>query len=902
MTVRDTHPHPDPIADFPLSAVQKQFWVFDQLDPGTPALNVAVRWRLTGQFQAANIERAFRHIIDRHEILRTRFVEDDGLPVQQVMDSAEFKLGHVDLRATPADQHQTRVDTIALEDAARPFDLTQPCQLRATLVRLTADEAILLITAHHIVFDGFSIGVLGRELGDAAEAYEAGYEPQLPDLPLQYGDVCLWQQEMYASGAIDADAAYWQDQLADLPYFELPADHPRPPERSAAIATIRHPLPKGFGDRLEGLARDRQVSPFVLGAAVVAACLHRQTGAQDLAFGIQTAGRNEVELEPLIGAFINTLVLRFQTDDSASFGTLLAQAKTRVADAIAHQALPFTDLVDRLNLPRDASRTPLVSVNFNLSKVFMQGRRHGDFEIASVPSHTPGATYDLYIALIGRPDGWLLSVDYAPALYDRTTAEALAAQLADSFATIFDTPEAPLAALPAPAPRTPQQAPPPAVPALETVLQSHPLVARATQRATAQGPYAFVSPPPHSHASLETLPGELMTLAAKALPPQDRPVGISVLASLPTDPALLPLPSGNQPAPAQDVHSTLRAMWADVLGTPNPPEDVSFFNLGGNSLQAVRLLTRMRREWPLKLGIAQIYDNPTLAQMGALIAAQLGDTPEPAQDDWRVVPLVEGAQTPQLIGFNNIGTMLATAQDPASQRGAICVRLFDGTHADNIDGLSFTEIAALYARAVTRAQPQGPYLLFGLCVHGNLALEAARVLQDQGHEVSGVILKDVWEPTYFEHLHADRRMRWREKFHALGERIRRVRDGTLSLSAMLGSYRLIRATGVLQLLTALGLIDRVRISDLDPLQEEFTTRLTLARDAYRPQPFNGKVLHVVTKFSPQGRGFKPSIGWEDVVKGPLKTVHLDEVLVHGNRRIGTSDLAREIEAFLQETA
>ena len=902
------------VAAFPLTATQERCWFLDRINPGEPALNVAVRWELRGRVSAEAVERAFAHVIARHEILRTRFVERDGAPMQEVLDHAPFRLGQFDLRTTPEADRLARIDAIAHEEAERPFDLARPPLIRANLVRFDAGRAMLLIVAHQSVFDGYSIGILGREIGTAAAAFDAGGTPDLPDLPLQYGDVALWQRELHASGILEEEAGYWRETLAGAPYFEVQPDHPRPATRSTAVAMLHRPLPADFPDRLRAAAKAAGVTPFAFGAGAVSAALHRLTGASEVLMGTQIAGRTETDLEPLIGVFINNLVLRLPTAPDTTLAQQIAHAGTVVGGALAHQTMPFNRLVEILNPPRDASRNPLISVNYNLLEVFMKGWSFGDFELISVPSHAPGSVYDLEIVAIGRPEGgWRLTVEYRPDLFEVDTVERLLALVEDVFATAFAAPQTPLAALPIdPALERRGAQTDPAHAAIEAILRDHPMVAEAACIAAPTGPYAFVTARDTGTTPLERLPADILAYA-EALGGAV-PAGVSLLAALPrtasggVDRTQLRAPTeaarvrtGTPPDPA--VVEALRADWQDILGIDAVPPAASFFDLGGHSLLAVRLLARIRDRWAVPLGIAAIYENPTLPALAAAIAARRTEAHAAPTEDWRILRLVREGRAQPLIAVNNAATALALGGQFAEPHPISCVRLYDsgrGLDADAlVAGLDFEEIAARYAEVIRAAQPEGPYLLYGNCVHGNLALEAARHLQAEGAEIAGVVMKDVWEPGYTARILADSGLRRREKLHALRNKLRMVRAGHMSLSAALGSYRIVRATGVLQAATALRLIDRVRLSDLEADQERFISVVTDARDRYRPAPLDLPVLHVVTRISPRHAPFSPSIGWDKVIAPHrLKTVHLGEVYVHRATRIGVGDLAREMEAFL----
>ncbi|MCA0921703.1 condensation domain-containing protein [Pseudooceanicola nanhaiensis] len=905
------------VAEFPASATQKRCWFLDQMRPGNPALNVAVRWELRGNVSAKVLEEAFQYVIARHEVLRTRLVEGEDGPVQQVAASVEFKLDQVDIRAAVQGDPLLRVDAIARENAERPFDLSKAGLLRATLVRFEADRAMLLIVAHQSCFDGYSIGVLGREIGIAADAINRGVEPDLPELPLQYGDYALWQQEYLSSGVLDEETEYWTAALHDMRYFEIEPDRARPAVRSVEGAQVDMDLPPDFGDRLAKAAQARGMSTFAFGCAVFSAALQRMTGESDVSFGSQIAGRNDVDLEPLIGVFINNLVLRFDVDPAKPFAAHLDQAKEVVTGALSHQTMPFNQLVQVLNPVRDAGRNPLISINFNLQTVFMKTQEYEGFALRSSPSHAPGAVYDMDVAVIGRPTGWQMNAEYQSQLFEAETIAAFLDLLAQAFEQAFAEAEKPIATLPLPerlANRRDRSSR--ALSRVEEALAAHAYVAEAAAISDGTETYGFVTPAPGTTVALETLPEVLMDHLAQKLAEADMPRGVSVLALLPRkqngalNRALLRPPAQRRGtaraarrAVDPEVAARIRGIWQELLGLETVPDTASFFDLGGDSLLTVRMLTRIREAYGLELGIATAYEYPTLTTLTGAVWERLSAKEEatPAEPDWRILPLrKDGAGVP-LISVNNAATPMALAQDGTTPRKATCVRLFEGDHGLDQTDRSFEEVAREYADLVREAQPEGPYLFYGNCVHGNLALETARILHAEGAEIAGVTMKDVWEPGYAEALLKDPKMRKAEKWQALRNRIRMVREGEMSFWAMLDMYRAARKTGIVHMAEALGLYNRAHASDLEEEQQRAISYLSKARDAYRPAPVDFPVLHVVTEITPQGSGFSPSIGWEKVVaEGQLKTVHIPKVSVVGNKRSGTEAFAQEIETFLAE--
>ncbi len=922
-TDQPPRPTPELVASFPCSTMQRQMWFLDQLTPGDPALNVAMRWELKGRFQTASIERAFATVADRHEILRTRFVAQDGAPVQEVLSHAEVRLSQLDLRTTPAAERAARIEAIAEQEAARPFDLTEACALRVTLIRSAADQVTLVVVAHHIIFDGYSIGLMASEVGRAIEAFEAGRAPDFPPLPLQYGDYTLWQQDYLASGVEAEDRAYWTEAMRGIGYFEIEPDKPRPAIRSTAIARLHRDLGGDFGDRLAAAARPWGISAFTFGTAVVAASLHRATGAAEVVLSTPVSERSEPDLEGLIGPFITNQVLRLPTAPGTRFADHLARTRGVVEGALAHRTLPFSALVEIVNPPRDPARAPIAAVSFALMPIFTKPAAYDGFAFSSSPMYNPGSSHDMRILILGRPGGWRLTVEYTPDLYEARTIDGLMSALVAGFDRLFQSTDLTLADLPLGAGLAARGGTEARVlKRIEQVLAEHPDVAAAAAVQVGPAPYAYVSPAPGTLTPLETLPAILMAQAAAALPQADRPRGVSVLASLPRDAAgdvdraRLPPPPPPPPvaatAPATpkgpaapdpaEVHVRLAALWADLLGRAQPARGVSFFDQGGHSLLAVRLMARIRQAFGVALGVRVLYEHPTLDALATRIAAELRPAAPVIEDDWRIEPLqTEGTAQP-ILAVNDVAIMVSALGHMADRHPATCIRLFDGTRGIDQTERSFEQIAEDYARVARKVQPHGPYVLFGVCVHGNIALETARVLQAQGETVRAVILKDVWEPGYVERLKASPLSRWLERLHAFQNKRRMVREGTLTLAAMLGSYRILRKSGLLHLLKALRLIDKVRATDLEPEQERFVAYISHARNRYRPKPFAAPVLHVITRITPRGWPFAPSIGWEQVVTGPLKTVYIDDIRVHRGQDYGTADLAREIDAFLAEQA
>lgn len=410
---------------FPCSLAQERFWVLDQLDPGNTALNVAVRWRLEGVVDSATMERAIRQVIERHEVLRTGFVETDGAPQQHVRPSVAFRLAVSDLTRLPEAARTPELLRLGTAEAHASFDLASAPLLRVRLVQLTPVQSVLLVTAHHIVCDGWSVGILARDIGRCYQALRGGGPVDLPELPLQYGDYALWQRAWLDSDALDDARMFWRDLLHGAKYFELPTDRPRPPLQSANGAILSVLQPREVTDRVDQFGRRHGATLFMTALACLVAMLHRYTGESDISVGTQVAGRDQVELEDMVGLFINTIVLRLDAAGDPTAAGLLERVRDTVRAALGHEAMPIEQLITLLKPERDLSRNALFSVNFIFQRSFITNASYGEYALVDIPSQSAGALYDLNFFMVERPEGWRTSCEYNTDLFDAGTVEAM---------------------------------------------------------------------------------------------------------------------------------------------------------------------------------------------------------------------------------------------------------------------------------------------------------------------------------------------------------------------------------------------------------------------------------------------------------------------------------------------
>jgi thioesterase domain-containing protein len=441
------------IERFPASPAQARFWFLERVRPGRPDNAITLRWRVTGDLPTDALEAAFQAVIHRHEALRTCLVEDDGTPVQEVRDAVDFKLGLVDIRALPIDDHEARIARIAADMAVEPFDLGRPPLLRATHVRTGPGRATLLVTAHHCVFDGWSGGLLGREIGALAAEGLTGRPADLPELSLHYPDYALWQEACATSPARADEIAFWSATLARAAHFALSPDvADTPAEPVSAPRRLALPLPADVAARLTGAAARLGASPFMLGAAAASAVLAAETGAPEVLLATPVSGRDEFDLEPLIGVFVNTIVLRLPAPCHSSGAEHLERTRAAVEAALAHQSCPLEEVMRAAPPPRPIdpgeARTPYTSVAFGMSRGFLDVMDHGPFRIEGEMTQTPGALYPLNLNLVGDGDGWTLVIDHDGARHSDERIAALGSRVIDAVERLVDTPSARLLDVP----------------------------------------------------------------------------------------------------------------------------------------------------------------------------------------------------------------------------------------------------------------------------------------------------------------------------------------------------------------------------------------------------------------------------------------------------------------------
>jgi amino acid adenylation domain-containing protein len=414
--------------EFPASFAQQRMWVLDRMDPGKAVYNVPYFARLSGPLDAAALEHALDGVRRRHETLRTTFAEREGTVLQVVHPFVPVPLRVVDLSGLPPEERDAEAWRMAHEDANSGFDLERGPLLRAGLVRLEAGEHLLMMCMHHIVSDGWSLGVLVREMNDLYDAFRQGRTDPLPPLELQYGDFAAWQRGHLQGETLEAQAAFWRDALQGAPpALELPSDRPRPARASNRGDHLTLTLPAELGVRLRALAAREGATLFSVLLAAWRAVLGRHAGQDDVVVGTAVAGRSRRELEPLIGFFVNTIPLRTGLEGDPSFGELVRREKETLLEALGHQDLPFERIVEALRLPRDLSRNPIFQVDFGLQNMPGRAPSLGEAALTEVSVGYDAAKFDLSLSCAEDGQEVSVLVEWAVDLFDRQTAERLAA-------------------------------------------------------------------------------------------------------------------------------------------------------------------------------------------------------------------------------------------------------------------------------------------------------------------------------------------------------------------------------------------------------------------------------------------------------------------------------------------
>jgi thioesterase domain-containing protein/acyl carrier protein len=664
---------------FPCSVVQRTCWYLDRISPGTPANNIAVRFRLEGALDVCLLEHALKEVILRHEVLRTRFISEDGEPKQLVEAEAKFSLPLVDLRRLPEEERRSEAERLSSEEARLGFNIESGPLFRGKLIQLADREFMLLLTLHHIVSDGWSIGVLTDEMGQFYEMLAEGTAPKLDPLTLQYADYSCWQQEWMNSGELGQKLSDLKNRLDDFCPISIPTDFERPalPVSKGEIRSAV--LPRSLTDQLKTLSDQRGCTLFVTMLSAFGILMAHESSQTDLAIRTQVSGRDQMELESLIGWFVNSIILRIDASGDPSFSDLVERSRRIVLESFEYQQVPFERVMEAIRPKLNNPRQLPFQVNFIFQRDFVRPWERSGIKMTAIPSKSTGTFVDLNFFLVERKDGWRASVDVNTDVFAPETGDALLNKFTKVLEAVAENPQVRLSELVMPSRQRP------AVP-----------VGKAS---------AF---PREEH-----IPGKTH-------------YEIAVIE-----------------------------IWERVLNRRPIGVLSNFFDLGGHSLNAVRMLVELRERFGMEIKLSQLFVDPTPRAMAKVISGEGAP-----RDDRDIIPVQPNGARPAffMIGGDHFYRPLAKSLGDNQPFLVVPLERYRTPEMED----SFTvplgkerpRVARDLAALLIKQYGHGPFYLGGWCADGVTAFETARAIEEQGGAVGMVALFDAPNPKYLAEARA----------------------------------------------------------------------------------------------------------------------------------------------------
>ncbi|MFZ5515901.1 MAG: amino acid adenylation domain-containing protein [Candidatus Zhuqueibacterota bacterium] len=435
--------------EFPMSYAQERMWFLHQWEPDSPLYNIPAAVRLTGNVDMFLLKRALHEVVRRHDVLRGVFTEKDNHPVQEIAPELELPFSYIDLRQSPPENREAEALQLISGDARKPFDLKRGPLFRVSLIQTCDTDYLFMLNMHHIVSDGWSIGVLIREVTLLYEAFRQNSPSPLPEIVIQYADFADWQKKYLRGDVLEKQLDYWKRQLGDNPpVLQLPTDRPRPlfPSFQGAYATFT--LTPDLTDTLRKLSKANDSTLFMTLFAAFNILLHRYSGQDDISVGTPIANRNRSEIEGLIGFFVNTLVIRSNFSGNPTFKEFLGRVRDTATQAYSNQDVPFEMLVEAVQPNRDLSHTPLFQVMFALQENPVEAIRLPDFEMKGLEAESGTAKFDITLFMEERAGGLKGAFEYSTDLFDAATMENLIGHFVTMLHAIARHPEEKISALP----------------------------------------------------------------------------------------------------------------------------------------------------------------------------------------------------------------------------------------------------------------------------------------------------------------------------------------------------------------------------------------------------------------------------------------------------------------------
>ena len=689
---------------YPLSAGQRRLLSLEQLTPGTSRYNITEAFRLMGPLDAAVLQDSISLTLERHEVLRAAFKHKAGTWTQSILDVPSEPLDVKNLSHLAATQRLGSAINLVKKDLSTPFVLEDGHLVRSGLIKLAPNDHIFFITIHHLVADAWSFDLLLKEIAQQYEAKINQAKAEVPELSIQYADFAAWQSTWLDEEDAKKQLAYWEEEFeAGVAPLILPTDTEQAAAQSTKGGNKRILLSQDLLGMLMNASIEEKLTPFALFLSAYKCMLYRYSGQNELALCTPVAGRNRIEVEPLIGYFNNLLVLRSKLSDETLFKEVANQLTQKSAEASDHQNIPFEMVASLPGL----RRVPLTRSFFTFQNAISAAFQLPGLEIDTIELENTSADFDLAIYVEQKDENVFITAEYKTSLFEESTISSLLANYVSILKAIGEDPGLKLGDLPAF--ELPFQPTPQGLPNVDNTGINEEDVSIEDVR---------------EEDDTEPVITQSITLTVNGAEPGGDMLPSKAAPELPK-----PLV-----APADDIEEILTRIWERALGINNIGVHDNFFDLGGHSLMAVDIFNEIQKYISdCELPLAALLEAPTIYALAERIRS--GE-----EEDWSpLVTIQEGRNSIPLFCMHGAGGNVLLYRDLAMQLGPS--QTVYGLQAQGMDGLRpimgrIEDMAALYVRAIRKAYPKGPYLLLGYCMGGTLALEIAQRLKDQGQEVA----------------------------------------------------------------------------------------------------------------------------------------------------------------------
>jgi thioesterase domain-containing protein len=669
------------------SLAQQRLWFLHQLQGRSTAYNVHLGLWLRGPLNLAALQSAFREMVNRHDSLRTSFRLDGGSLQQVVAENYSPEIPLTDL--TSVADPTAEAYQLARREVEEPFDLSSAPLFRVRLFRATALDHVFLCTMHHIITDAWSLQVFAKELARLYSAFSQGQAPSLPPLPIRYGDFAEWQLEWFHTDRVQQQLAYWKNKLEGAPaLLEMPTDIPRPQEQTFEGAIEFVPISSDIIEGIKNVATRCQATPFMVQLAAFKVLLYRYAKQDDVLVGIPVTGRNRVETEGLIGFFVNTLVLRDDLSGNPRFTDLVTQVRETLMGAFSNVDVPFEKVVEVLQPERNLSFNPLFQVMFATLKSAVRSHQFGDLTAFPYVVSPETSIFDLSFTVIEDIDQkWWAQIEYNTNLFKQERISRMLSDYTSVLEGVVSGPEGHILALPLPS-----------LPESADILN----VSSADKG------------------------------SSNEITKRKSPVSSTRRVS------------ERRIDPIDQEQKLLVEIWKQVLGVREVGIRDSFFDIGGHSLMAARLVAQIHEVTGRRIPVSAIFRAPTIEAFAPLLREDLGDQLDPVlmklQAGDGIIPFFAvagpGADT---FGLALLAHHLGTNQSVYKVQGATPI-VKDRPFTKNELGA----LAREYIAAVRSVQPHGPYCLGGMCAGVLIAQEIVLQLESLHEEVGLFVIFDTW--------------------------------------------------------------------------------------------------------------------------------------------------------------